>query len=156
MAMSIRLLRSPRAAALIAAAAALAAGAAACSRATPPSAAKSRPSIAETLMHGLTRREANGKVLYERYCLVCHGATAAGDGFNASTLTPRPTDLVQQVKSEGDDHVAETIRIGSKARGRSALCPPWGLTLDASKIEEVVLYVKTIQRPEPGAGAAGK
>jgi mono/diheme cytochrome c family protein len=128
----------------------------ACAPAEAPVAGNARPSIAETLKRGLTRREADGKVLYERYCLVCHGATAAGDGFNASTLTPRPTDLLQQLRSENDDHVAETIRIGSKARGHSPLCPPWGLTLDASKIEEVVLYVKTIERPAKETAAPGK
>jgi mono/diheme cytochrome c family protein len=129
---------------------------AACGPVEAPVAAGAKRSIAETLKSGLTRREANGKVLYERYCLVCHGATAAGDGFNAATLTPRPTDLLQQLRSESDDHVAETIRIGSKARGHSPLCPPWGLTLDASRIEEIVLYVKTIGRQAKEPAAAGK
>lgn len=147
----------PRFAAWLAAAAALCAGAAvSCGRTEQGDGANSRPSIAERLRAGLTRREADGKVLYERYCFVCHGATAAGDGFNASTLSTRPTDLVEQLRSESDEHVAETIRIGSKARGRSPLCPPWGLTLDASKVEEIVLYVKTLKRPEKGAAAPGK
>jgi len=128
----------------------------ACRRTEASVDAKGRASIAETLKRGLTRCEADGKVLFERYCLVCHGPTAAGDGFNASTLTPRPTDLLAQLRSESDDHVAETIRIGSKARGHSPLCPPWGLSLDASKIEEIVLYLKTIQRPEKEAAAPGK
>jgi mono/diheme cytochrome c family protein len=145
----------PRRAAWLALAAALCA-ASSCRRADSEGRAKSRPSIAEKLRSGLTRREADGKVLFERYCVVCHGAAAAGDGFNASTLTPRPADLVEQLRSEGDEHVAETIRIGSKARGHSPLCPPWGLTLDASKIEEIVLYVKTLKRPEKGAAAPEK
>ena len=147
----------PRSPAWLAIAVALLAGAASsCRRDDPTSRAKARSSIAEKLRSGLTRREADGKVLFERYCVVCHGATAAGDGFNASTLTPRPTDLVEQLHSESEEHVAETIRIGSKARGHSPLCPPWGLTLDASKIEEIVLYVKTLKRPEKGAAAPEK
>jgi cytochrome c5 len=122
-----------------------------CGEAARPAAIHAKTSIAETLRGELTRREADGKVLYERYCLICHGATAAGDGFNATTLTPRPADLLKQLQSEGEEHVAETIRIGSKARGHSPLCPPWGGSLDVSRIEEIVLYLKKIRRPEEGA-----
>jgi mono/diheme cytochrome c family protein len=148
--------RRPSAALFGVASAAIAGFVAACGPAQVPVDAGAKASIAEKLKRGPTRREADGRVLYERYCLVCHGATAAGDGFNAATLTPRPTDLLQQLRSESDDHVTETIRIGSKARGHSPLCPPWGLTLDASRIEEIVLYVKTIERPAKEPAVPGK
>ena len=36
---------------------------------------------------------ANGKQLYGRHCLACHGASGHGDGPAAASLRPRPADL---------------------------------------------------------------
>jgi len=40
-----------------------------------------------------TYKERQGKQLFEQYCVVCHGQSGEGDGFNAYNLTPRPHSL---------------------------------------------------------------
>lgn len=88
-----------------------------------------------------------GKGLYQHYCQTCHGEKGAGDGFNAFNLDPRPRDLsdpVSQIKTDAE--LADAIRRGGTGVGLSALMPPWGHTLSARQIEEVVLYLRTLAR----------
>jgi mono/diheme cytochrome c family protein len=87
-----------------------------------------------------------GKVTFTHYCQTCHGETGAGDGFNAFNLDPHPRDLsdldFQKKKSDAD--LADAIRRGGAGVGLSALMPPWGRTLSARQVDEVVLYLRTL------------
>ena len=87
-----------------------------------------------------------GKVTFTHYCQTCHGETGAGDGFNAFNLDPHPRDLsdpeFQKKKSDAD--LADAIQRGGAGVGLSALMPPWGHTLSARQIDEVVLYLRTL------------
>ncbi len=100
-----------------------------------------------------------GKETYGHYCQSCHGETGAGDGFNAFNLDPRPRDfsdaLFQRKKSDAD--LADAIRRGGSGVGLSPLMPPWGHTLSARQIDDVILYVRALRKaPEsqPPAVAA--
>ncbi len=42
-----------------------------------------------------------GELEYQRYCAVCHGADARGDGIMRKFLTLEPSDLTQQSKTHG-------------------------------------------------------
>ena len=42
-----------------------------------------------------------GKCMFSEYCVVCHGATARGDGPAATALAKRPTDLTQLSRQNG-------------------------------------------------------
>ena len=47
---------------------------------------------------------AAGKVVYDRWCVECHGATGQGDGSAAESMLPRPRDFTQalyQVRTTG-------------------------------------------------------
>ena len=93
-----------------------------------------------------------GKETYGHYCQSCHGETGAGDGFNAFNLDPRPRDfsdaLFQKKKSDAD--LADAIRRGGSGVGLSPLMPPWGHTLSARQIDDVILYVRALKKaPEP-------
>ncbi|HEX5854741.1 MAG TPA: cytochrome c [Thermoanaerobaculia bacterium] len=87
-----------------------------------------------------------GKVTFTHYCQTCHGETGAGDGFNAFNVDPHPRDLsdpeFQKKKSDAD--LADAIQRGGAGVGLSALMPPWGHTLSARQIDEVVLYLRTL------------
>jgi mono/diheme cytochrome c family protein len=93
-----------------------------------------------------------GKVTFTHYCQTCHGETGAGDGFNAFNLDPRPRDLSDPEfqKKKSDAELADAIRRGGSGVGLSALMPPWGHTLSAGQVDELVLYLRTlatVQKP---------
>ena len=113
---------------------------AACRRGTRPAAvAPPRPSAYELAI---------GKEVYTHYCLGCHGETGAGDGFNAFNLDPHPRDLGDPAfqKTKSNAELADAIRRGGAGVGLTALMPPWGHTLDARRINAVVLYIRTFRR----------
>ena len=41
----------------------------------------------------LADARARGDKVYQHYCLICHGESGKGDGFNAPKLNPRPRDF---------------------------------------------------------------
>ncbi|MFI5180779.1 MAG: c-type cytochrome [Thermoanaerobaculia bacterium] len=91
-----------------------------------------------------------GRQVYHHYCQTCHGETGGGDGFNAFNLDPRPRDLsdpVFQKKSDAD--LADAIRRGGSGVGLSPLMPPWGHTLSAREVDQVVLYLRLLKKASP-------
>jgi mono/diheme cytochrome c family protein len=90
-----------------------------------------------------------GRHVFRHYCQTCHGETGAGDGFNAYNLDPRPRDLsdpsFQSKKSDAD--LADAVRRGGSGVGLSPLMPPWGRTLSAQEIDQVVLYIRSLKKP---------
>jgi mono/diheme cytochrome c family protein len=92
-----------------------------------------------------------GKETFQHYCKTCHGDTGAGDGFNAFNLDPHPRDLsdpaFQKTKTDGD--LRDAIQRGGSGVGLSPLMPPWGRTLSAAQVDEVVLYLRTFKKTEP-------
>lgn len=132
----------------------LLAGFAACSRskAPPPAAAApaapapaEAPAPPEPLLGYELRL---GRATFRHYCSTCHGETGAGDGFNAFNVDPHPRDLsdptFQKAKSDAD--LADTVRRGGAGVGLSPLMPPWGKTLTADQIDQVVQYVRTLKK----------
>jgi mono/diheme cytochrome c family protein len=87
-----------------------------------------------------------GKITFTHYCETCHGESGAGDGFNAFNLDPHPRDLSdsQFQKKKSDAELADAIQRGGAGVGLSALMPPWGHTLSARQIDELVLYLRTL------------
>jgi mono/diheme cytochrome c family protein len=128
---------------------------AACSKRTPAP----KPVAAKAVVDSYELRL--GKGIYRHYCQTCHGETGVGDGFNAFNLDPRPRDLSDPAlqKKKSDAELADTIRRGGAGVGLSALMPPWGHTLSARQIDEVILSVRALRKgagPESGAvGAPG-
>jgi mono/diheme cytochrome c family protein len=88
-----------------------------------------------------------GRDVYQHYCQTCHGDTGAGDGFNAFILDPHPRDLsdpdFQKKKSDAD--LRDAIQRGGAGVGLSPLMPPWGRTLSARQMDDVILYLKTLK-----------
>lgn len=115
--------------------------AAACRRATPvkPAAVSPSPSAYEL---------ETGRNVYVTYCATCHGATGAGDGFNAFNLDPHPRDFSDPVyqKKRSDADLVNVIRRGGAGVGLSSLMPPWEHTLSDRQIEDVVLYVRSLKK----------
>jgi mono/diheme cytochrome c family protein len=92
----------------------------------------------------------SGRDVYRHYCQTCHGETGAGDGFNAFNLDPHPRDFSDpafQKKTDAD--IRDAIRRGGAGVGLSPLMPPWGRTLGDRKLDDVVLYLRTLRRQPP-------
>ena len=112
---------------------------------TPEAKATAAPSTPAPM---LTYEARSGRDVYRHYCQSCHGETGAGDGFNAYNLDPHPRDFSDpgfQKKTDAD--LRDAIRRGGAGVGLSPLMPPWGRTLSDRKIDDVVLYLRTLRRP---------
>jgi mono/diheme cytochrome c family protein len=118
--------------------------AAGCSR-RPASAAPPTSAPSDAV---LSYEAQQGQAVYRHYCLTCHGETGAGDGFNAFNLDPHPRDLSDPVFQKGktDADLKEAVKRGGSAVGLSPLMPPWGRTLSARQVDDVVLYLRTLRR----------
>jgi mono/diheme cytochrome c family protein len=90
-----------------------------------------------------------GRVIFQHYCATCHGTEGHGDGFNAFNLDPKPRDLADPAfqAERSDEDLAAVIRTGGGATGLSTGMPPWGRTLSARQVQDLILYLRTL-RPE--------
>ncbi len=91
-----------------------------------------------------------GGMLFQRYCVVCHGSTGKGDGFNAFNLTPRPRDLSdgEFQASVADSQLVDIIRHGGSFRGGSRNMPTWGTTFDHQQILNIVSYIRQLKKTD--------
>ncbi len=85
-----------------------------------------------------------GRVLYEKYCQVCHGASGRGDGPAAEGLDPRPTDIARSAKMPmaSDAYLFWTLSEGGAAVG-SAM-PPFRDALGEDEIWSLILYLREL------------
>ncbi len=89
----------------------------------------------------------NSNTTFEHFCAPCHGETGEGDGrYYPSDLSPSPRDFTDAefIKSRTDDQLFTAINEGTAAVGRSNRCPPWGRILEDEKIEEMVIYLRSM------------
>lgn len=103
-------------------------------------------------MTSLTREEQHGKVLYEYYCVLCHGETGEGDGFNSFSLSTPParhTDATL-MGTLSDTQIQLVIREGGSALGRSPQMPPWGRVLTDQEIFDMTAFIRTLALPDAG------
>lgn len=96
----------------------------------------------------LSYEEQQGKVLYTKYCAICHGDQGKGDGFNAYNLDPKPRDFTDPRAMAGIDDATmfQVITEGGKGVNKSPLMPAWGGRMDKLQIEYVIAYVKALEK----------
>ena len=91
-----------------------------------------------------------GNIVFENYCILCHGIKADGTGRAAKLYNPKPANLV--LSDKNDEYKELLIRQGGAALGRSEFMPPWGNELTTEQITDVVGYLRSINQ----AGTAAK
>ena len=94
-------------------------------------------------------RESQGKRVFYVYCVWCHAdATPAGPS-NRSNLTPVPPVMNDgdKLNGESDEYLQNIITLGGSALGKSAMMPPYGKTLSAEEIKDVIAFARSIAQP---------
>ncbi len=84
-----------------------------------------------------------GKVVYQTYCVLCHGATGKGDGRAAKIHNPRPANFTQSTLPL--EYFRLIVPKGGEAMGRSKAMPPWGDQLTDEQIKDVTLYAYSLR-----------
>ena len=93
------------------------------------------------LPSSLSEAELAGKKLFVQRCALCHDLLG-----QPSATTVGPWLDGETVKARGESAIREKIRMGSRRM------PGWRYTFDASGIDRLVAYLKTVtpnQRPKP-------
>lgn len=92
---------------------------------------------------------ANGRLLYEEKCVLCHGAR--GQGWDWSQKVGRPPvpvpDLTRTGGGRSDRFLFEVIKDGGEAVGRTRFMPPFGFQLSDQEVWDLVAYVRTLAKP---------
>ncbi len=100
---------------------------------------------------------AAGRAAYGQYCARCHGPQAAGDGYDAKRLYPRPRNLTEGVfkfrstatgTAPTDEDLFRTLTNGLPGSGM----PDWR-HLDEAVRWQLVYYVKSLSSVEQDAPA---
>ena len=81
---------------------------------------------------------AAGQIVYERYCLTCHGVNGRGDGPGAEGLEPPPADLAVHVPLHGDADIYRFIANGIEGTSMVALAD----NLTDDEIWHVINYIR--------------
>ena len=94
-------------------------------------------------------QQSQGRTVYEKHCVECHGENGKGDGPAAYFLTPRPRDLTTgnyKIRSTEtgsvptDEDLIRSVRQGLYGTAM----PAWDRVLSDAEIHDVVDHVKTM------------
>ena len=91
-------------------------------------------------------KAADGKSNYLKYCAACHGNEGRGNGFNAKFLPTKPTMHAdpKHMSQRPDDTLYDGIFSGGYILNKSHTMPPWGGSLPAGSIRELVRYLRLL------------
>jgi mono/diheme cytochrome c family protein len=82
-----------------------------------------------------------GRNLYGQHCADCHGPEGRGDGRQASSLSPRPGNLISAQTSAKSDQ--ELLKIIAKGKPRTAMTG-WEERLSPDDQAAVLAYIRSI------------
>jgi mono/diheme cytochrome c family protein len=85
-------------------------------------------------------RADDGKAVFEKNCVPCHGASGKGDGPAGKALKPPPGDFATTLKGVSDADITKLVTEGGKPLGKSHAA--FGKKLSDDQIKTVVQYVK--------------
>ncbi len=103
----------------------------------PPDAKKMKNPIASN-----AASIAKGKMVYEKNCLVCHGASGTGDGVLGAKLKPKPADLTnkKEMSEYSDGEIFSMVSMGKLPM------PAFEKTVTKDDRWNVVNYVRTLAK----------
>lgn len=83
-----------------------------------------------------------GSVVFNRYCVTCHGPFGEGNGRAARLHNPPPANL--RTSDKNDAYIELIVRKGGEAIGRSPAMPPWQDELTDEQVHDLVAFVRAI------------
>ncbi len=83
-----------------------------------------------------------GKILYEKNCLSCHGASGYGDGKAGKNLNPRPANIANfsKMPMATDGYLFWTISEGGIPIQTSM--PPFKSSIKEEEIWKIIIYLR--------------
>jgi len=87
--------------------------------------------------------------IFSSRCTVCHGAQGAGDGPGSAGLTPKPRNFQDKAWADSvkDDYLANIIKNGGGAVGKSPAMPPNpDLAEKAEVVNALVAHVRGLAK----------
>ena len=85
-----------------------------------------------------------GSIVFQNYCILCHGVNADGKGRAAKLYNPKPANLV--LSDKNDQYIELIVRKGGGAIGRSEFMPPWSNELTNEQIDDVIGYLRSMHQ----------
>ena len=87
---------------------------------------------------------AEGKLLYQKNCALCHGRTGRGDGEAGRAMNPPPADIAASSKlpMASDGYLYWTVAEGGVPLGTAM--PPFKSTLKADEIWKILIYLRSL------------
>jgi mono/diheme cytochrome c family protein len=82
-----------------------------------------------------------GRAIYERHCADCHGPEGRGDGPTATSLSPRPGNLISAQTSAKSDQ--DLLKIIANGRPRTAMAG-WNERLSRDEQLAVLAYIRSL------------
>ena len=113
----------------------------------------SRFVITTTMVLGLafgavgTAQAEDAKQVFDFYCAQCHGTAGDGKGINVTkdfATDPRNFTNAADMEKRSDDDIRSVIKDGGPSISKSPLMPPWGATLSAAEVDELLAYIRKL------------
>lgn len=84
-----------------------------------------------------------GSIVFQTYCILCHGNGGTGDGRLAVGKMPAPANLTRSMLTDAQKEAI--IRGGGASVGRSPFMPPWGEELTDEQIKDLIRFLRTLK-----------
>jgi mono/diheme cytochrome c family protein len=86
---------------------------------------------------------ANGKALYEKHCMACHGPQGKGDGPAGKMLKPPAADFTSAESKKRSE--ADLRQLVEKGKPGTAM-GPWKPQLSDADVNDVLVYLSTFRK----------
>lgn len=89
----------------------------------------------------ITGNPENGKNIYDRYCIACHGVNGKGDGVMAQVLSIKPANHTDaaEMSAISNKELLQAIKSGT-----DKMMPAWSDILNDKEMEDLVGYIRLL------------
>jgi cytochrome c oxidase cbb3-type subunit 3 len=87
-----------------------------------------------------------GALLYQVYCIQCHGVAGDGKGVNAAFMAVMPRDHTdtKEMSARTDEELFKVVKLGGKSINKSVLMPAWDRNLSDDDIHALVGHLRQL------------
>lgn len=98
----------------------------------------------------LDYEQAQGKRIFYEKCVWCHADSTPAGPSNRSNVSPDPPLMNDgaTLNGESDESLHRIIAFGGPTAGKSAMMPPYSLSLKDEEIDDLIAFMRVISVPE--------